>query len=121
MPGLLPQLLQQVQPLVDVATFAQLDPVAFHQASSVGNFISGGIAYGFIAVLAATSFDATAAWLERTAWQRLHLAGMYYLWISFVITFGKRIPMSPAYVVPVMVLLLALAFRLWPRRAFTSM
>lgn len=104
-----------------IATFAQLDPVAFHQASSVGNFISGGIAYGFIVLLAATSFDATAAWLGRPAWQRLHLAGMYYLWISFMITFGKRIPMSPAYVVPIVVLLLALAFRLWPRRAFTSM
>jgi len=98
-----------------IATFAQLDPVGFHRASSVGNFISGGIAYAFIALLCATSFDAAVRRLGWPTWHRLHLAGIYYLWISFMITFGKRIPTSPAYVAPVALLVVALIFREWPR------
>jgi hypothetical protein len=46
----------------------------------------------------------------------LHLIGLYFLWISFLITFGRRISMSSGYVLPVAVLLSALALRLWPQR-----
>jgi len=28
----------------------------------------------------------------------MHLAGLYFLWVSFLITFGKRIPISAGYV-----------------------
>ena len=46
----------------------------------------------------------------------MHLAGLYFLWVSFLITFGKRIPVSAGYVLPLTVLLAALALRLWPQR-----
>ena len=99
-----------------IAGFAWSDPSGFQAANSPGNFVSGGLAYGFIVLMAATSFDGAVRWLGARRWRLLHLMGLYFLWISFLITFAKRIPMSSGYVLPVMVLLSALALRLWPQR-----
>ncbi|HEV7663402.1 MAG TPA: hypothetical protein VGQ62_07695 [Chloroflexota bacterium] len=99
-----------------IAGFAWIDPSGFHAATSPGNFVSGGLAYVFIVLMAATSFDGAVRWLGARRWRLLHLAGLYFLWISFLITFGKRIPMSAGYVLPVAVLLAAFALRLWPQR-----
>ena len=99
-----------------IAGFAWTDPLAFHAATSPGNFVTGGLAYVFIVLMVVTSFDGAVHWLGARRWRLLHLAGLYFLWISFLITFGKRIPMSGGYVLPVAVLLMALALRLWPQR-----
>ena len=99
-----------------IAGFAWLDPLGFHAATSPGNFVSGGLAYVFIVLMAATSFDRAVRWLGVKRWRLLHLAGLYFLWVSFLITFGKRIPMSVGYVLPVVVLFAAMALRLWPER-----
>ena len=97
-----------------IIAFAVLDPERFHTASGIGNIISGGIAYLFIVLMSLTSFDRTAAWVGPRAWKVLHTSGIYYVWISFMITFGKRIPMSPLYILPLILLLAVLALRLWP-------
>lgn len=99
-----------------IAGFAWIDPVGFRAATGPGNFVTGGLAYVFIVLMAATSFDGAVRWLGARRWRLLHLAGQYFLWVSFLITFGKRIPMSSGYVLPVAVLLAALALRLWPQR-----
>lgn len=99
-----------------IAGYACIDPVGFHAATGPGNFVTGGLAYVFIVLMAVTSFDGAVRWLGVRRWRLLHLAGLYFLWISFVITFGKRIPMSSGYLLPVAVLLAALALRLWPQR-----
>jgi DMSO/TMAO reductase YedYZ heme-binding membrane subunit len=99
-----------------IAGFAWLDPTGFHAATSPGSFISGGLAYVFIVLMAATSFDGAVRWLGAKRWRLLHVAGLYFLWTSFLITFGKRFPMSAGYVLPVAVLLAALALRFWPQR-----
>jgi sulfoxide reductase heme-binding subunit YedZ len=99
-----------------IAGFAWLDPAGFRAATSPGNFVSGGLAYLFIVLMAATSFDGAVRWLGAKRWRLLHAAGVHFLWISFVITFGKRIPMSAGYVLPVTMLLAALALRLWTQR-----
>ena len=99
-----------------IAGFAWIDPSAFDAATSPSNFVTGGLAYVFIILMAITSFDGAVRWLGAKRWRLLHLAGLYFLWISFLITFGKRIPVSGGYVLPVAVLLLALALRLWPQR-----
>jgi len=101
--------------LAAIVAFANLDPAGFHGASGMGNIITGGLAYLFIAAMSATSFDAAAAWLGPKAWGWLHRAGIHYLWLSFLFSFGRRIPMSPGYVLPVVLLLLAMGLRLWPR------
>jgi DMSO/TMAO reductase YedYZ heme-binding membrane subunit len=99
-----------------IAGFAWIDPIGFHAATSPGNFVTGGLAYVFIVLMAATSFDGAVRWLGVRRWRLLHVAGLYFLWVSFLITFGKRIPMSGGYLLPVAVLLVAMALRLWPQR-----
>lgn len=79
-------------------------------------FVTGGIAYLFIALLAATSFDRAIAALGPRNWKRLHSIGIWVIWISFVFTNGKRIPASAAYAIPVAILIAALALRLWAAR-----
>lgn len=49
--------------------------------------VFGGIAYVFIALMTATSFDTTAAWLGPRRWQRLHTVGAYYNWFIFALNF----------------------------------
>lgn len=79
-------------------------------------FVTGGIAYLFIALLAATSFDRAVAALGPKAWKILHTAGIWVIWVSFIFTNGKRIPASAAYAIPVAILFAALALRLWAAR-----
>ena len=100
-----------------IAAFATLDPVAFHQNSMAGSIVTGGIAYLFIIAMAATSFDRSAAWIGPRAWRALHWTGGYYIWISFIVTNGKRIGTSPLYAVPVILMLAILALRVlaWRR------
>ena len=88
-----------------IVAFARLDPVQFHAGTGIGMYVLGGLAYVFIVLMSATSFDATAAWLGPRAWRLLHLTGSYYISISFLTGFGKRIPLNPLYALPVAVLL----------------
>ncbi len=62
--------------------------------------------------MAATSWDGAVRWLGVRRWRLLHAVGAWYLWISFMVTFGKRIPVSAGYAVPVVILVVALAIRL---------
>ena len=47
--------------------------------------------------MAATSFDRTAAWLGPRKWRLLHLVGGWYIWISFAVAIGKRVPLDRFY------------------------
>jgi methionine sulfoxide reductase heme-binding subunit len=85
--------------------FARLDPALFSAGNGTGMFVTGGIAYLFILLMAATSFDRSAAWLGPRAWRVLHVAGVHYIALSFLIAFGMRIPQGAAYALPVAVLL----------------
>ena len=46
------------------------------------------------------------------AWRILHLAGGYYLWFRFMVSFGKRIPTMPLYSLFLVPLLVVMALRL---------
>jgi len=104
-----------------IAALAVTDPALFAQLAPLGNRISGGLAYVLLWAMGATSFDRSAAWLGRDRWARLHTWGSHYLWLSFVVANGKRIPQDSAYVWPVLALLLVQGLRWWgqrkPRRA----
>ena len=91
--------------------FAFVDPTLFRATNGPGMFVAGGIAYLFIALMAATSFDATAKWIGPRAWRLLHWTGSYYIAISFLTAFGKRIAVDPLYAVPVAILVGALVLR----------
>ncbi len=97
--------------LVAILAFARLDAAAFAQQTRPLDWVTGGIAYVFIALLAATSWDGAVRWMGVRRWRLLHTVGIAYLWISFMATFGKRIPMSAAYGLAVALLVAALVLR----------
>jgi hypothetical protein len=69
----------------------------FWKLTNIANVILGGAAYLFIAAMVATSFDSTAAWLGPRKWRALHLVGSWYIWLSFAVGVGKRVPLGPIY------------------------
>ena len=94
--------------LAAILTLAALDRALFWQLTNVTTIALAGTAYLFIAAMTATSFDRTAAWLGPRKWRLLHLIGGWYIWISFAVAVGKRVPLDSFYW-PMAVLVLAVA------------
>ncbi|MDX2201149.1 MAG: hypothetical protein NW223_00205 [Hyphomicrobiaceae bacterium] len=92
--------------------YAVLDPAPFAAYMTPAMYALGGVGYVFIALMAATSFDATARSIGPTAWRWLHLAGSYYLWLSFFNGFGRRALADASYWPWVALLVTAMAVRL---------
>lgn len=80
-----------------ILALASVDRVLFWQLTNISTIVLAGSAYLFIAAMAATSFDRTAAWLGPRKWRLLHLVGGWYIWISFAIAVGKRVPLDRFY------------------------
>lgn len=95
-----------------IIAFAVQDPILFGEMTSTGTLISGGSAYLFIILMAATSFDRAAAWLGPRNWRILHWCGAWYIALSFIITNAKRAPDMPLYWLPVALILTAILLRL---------
>jgi len=100
---------------------ASLDRALFMSLTTPVSITSGGLAYVFIIAMAATSFDRTAAMIGPRAWRLLHTAGAWYIWISFAVAYGKRVPLSafywPFFAVVIALLVARLMARYMPRRA----
>lgn len=90
----------------------QTDPGTFWTLTNKGSIITGGTAYLFIAVLAATSFDRIVKAIGPKAWGWLHGLGVWFIAISFLFTNGKRIPVSGWYAFPVALVVAAIALRI---------
>ncbi len=101
---------------IAILMLAQAAPALFDQLSPMSNRITGGLAYVILLAMGLSSFDRTAAWLGPKAWARLHTWGSHYLWLSFLVANGKRVPAQAAYALPVVLLLAALALRWWAAR-----
>lgn len=86
-------------------------PAVFWTLSNVGSIVTGAIAYLFILAMAATSFDGAVRLLGTRAWRILHGVGVWYLWVSFAVAEGKRVPGSAWYWLPVLLLAAALVLR----------
>lgn len=97
---------------VAIVAFAWMDPAGFAVATSAASYIFGGIGYAVIMAMSATSFDRTAALIGPRIWRMLHLAGGYYLWFQFMVSFGKRVPAMPFYAAFLLPLLAVMALRL---------
>jgi sulfoxide reductase heme-binding subunit YedZ len=74
--------------------------------------VLGTLGYSFILAMAATSFDATAAWLGAKRWKRLHTAGLYYLWAVFTLTCLGGAEKDPIAALSVALLFAAMALRI---------
>ncbi|MEN8162216.1 MAG: ferric reductase-like transmembrane domain-containing protein [Myxococcota bacterium] len=55
--------------------------------ADVVTLVGGGLAFAFLAAMAATSSDAAVARLGRARWQLLHRTGAWYVWLIFAFTF----------------------------------
>jgi methionine sulfoxide reductase heme-binding subunit len=97
---------------IAIGAFAAMDPAGFAASTNLASYVFGGIGYAVIIAMTATSFDATAAAIGARAWRMLHLLGGYYLWLQFMVSFGKRIPDTPLYGLFLVPLLAVLALRL---------
>lgn len=97
---------------IAIIALAVTDPTLFAELGGSSMLVAGGSAYLVIAAMAATSFDRTAALIGRIAWRRLHLFGAWYIWLSFMVTFGKRAQLDMAYWPFIGALLAAGALRL---------
>ena len=73
------------------------DRELFWKLTNIATIVLAGTAYLFIAAMTATSFDRTAAWLGPRKWRLLHLLGGWYIWISFAVAIGKRVPLDRFY------------------------
>ena len=94
-----------------IIALVRADAALFWQLSTIGSVVTGSTTYLVIALMAATSFDAAVRWIGPRVWRSLHWWGAWYIWVSFVFTNGKRVPMSLWYLVPVALLGLAVALR----------
>lgn len=95
-----------------IIAFAIQDPVLFGEMTSTGTLISGGSAYLFIILMAATSFDRAVAMLGARNWRILHTTGAWYIALSFIVTNAKRTPDMPLYWLPVALVAVAILLRL---------
>jgi methionine sulfoxide reductase heme-binding subunit len=101
--------------LLALVVLAARFPDRFWGGTSASTMVVGGIGYVFVALMAATSNDASVAWLGPRRWKALHTVGAYWLWQVFLLTYGLSIPRAPGYLVPVALLLGAWGLRLAAR------
>lgn len=91
---------------------ARVSPRFVNEELSAVTLVGGGLAYVFIAAMAITSTDRTAAWLTPRNWKRLHTVGGYYVWIIFAQSYIPRALMEPAYIPAAVLVVAILAVRL---------
>jgi methionine sulfoxide reductase heme-binding subunit len=96
--------------------FLGADPVTFWSMVKTPNLVLGGTGYLFIALLAATSFDGAVRALGAARWKSLHSIAVWIIWGNFMLSNAKRVPVSELYLIPVALLLGALALRIAARR-----
>ena len=85
--------------LAAIVTLAVVEtPARFFTETGTAALVAGGLAYVLIAVMVATSFDRTAAWLGRRRWKVLHRTGMFALGGFFLLSFvASAILRGPIY------------------------
>jgi len=99
-----------------IYAFCQLDPAFWPSRSALTN-APGSLGYAFILLLAITSYRPLARRMGPTAWQRLHVAGMWVIATIFAYSYFKRVPVNFWYAVPSALLFTAVAIRLIAKRA----
>ena len=106
--------------LAAIIALARLDYGIFLELTNLVTYVGGGLGYLLIVLMTATSFDRTAALIGPRAWHLLHAIGMWYICLSFALNFGKRVPITPLYLVPVVLIGLAGVIRFLGRRKTTA-
>jgi len=78
---------------------------SFRTSLDASTIVGGGLAYVFLYLMTATSFDTTAAMIGRRAWKILHTTGMHYIWFIFFISYTPRMLITSVVYAPFLILL----------------
>jgi DMSO/TMAO reductase YedYZ heme-binding membrane subunit len=84
--------------LLAIFALGRIAPDELAALTTAITWIFGGIAYVFIGLMAATSFDSTARLISPRAWSLLHTIGAYYIWLIFANSYLARALVMPAYI-----------------------
>lgn len=98
--------------LVFIGMLRLLDPALFASLVPAATLVSGTLAYAVLWAMGLSSNDRVAARMGAPAWRRLHTWGSHYLWLSFAVAYGKRVPLDAVYALPFALLLVVLGLRL---------
>ena len=94
-----------------IASLAHFTPERF-TGNPLG-LLPGFTAYLFLAAMTATSFDRTTAWLGKTWWRRLHLAGSWWIWAVFTGNYMSKVMRGPGYAFAALACAAVAALRTW--------
>jgi len=86
---------------------------------SLLTLIGGGWGFALLFAMAATSTDAAQKRLGKN-WRRLHLLGIWTLWIIFGVSYFPGVTTSAIAAIASLALVAALLLRVWPRAALPS-
>jgi sulfoxide reductase heme-binding subunit YedZ len=79
----------------------------------LNSYMVGGIGYIFIIAMLITSNNQSIKRLGRKRWKMLHTSGMYYLFLSFIMSFVDLLEKDFSFYLPlVLALVLAACIRL---------
>jgi DMSO/TMAO reductase YedYZ heme-binding membrane subunit len=84
--------------LLAILALGQIAPAELSAETNAITWIFGGLAYVFIGLMAATSFNSTARVIGPRAWTLLHTVGSYYIWLIFANSYLARAVSIPAYI-----------------------
>jgi len=84
--------------LLAIFALGRIAPAELAAGTDATTWIFGGLAYVFIGLMTATSFDSTANLVSRRAWSVLHTVGAYYIWLIFANSYLGRAVSMPAYI-----------------------
>ena len=70
-------------------------PDPFVSQQSMAQWVFGGLAYGFVFLMALTSTDQAQHWMGMKNWKRLHFVGSHWIWTVFLLTYLKPVKEDP--------------------------
>ncbi len=80
--------------------------------AQAAGLLGGGLIYGFILFMLATSFDRSAAWVGPRVWKAVHTTGGYLIFATFLISYIGKAVESRIYLPQVVLLLAVLGLRI---------
>ena len=70
-------------------------PDPFLSQQPLGKWLTGGVTYFLIVLMALTSTNAAQRWMGMKHWKRLHVIGSYGIWAEFALTYISHVKKGP--------------------------
>jgi methionine sulfoxide reductase heme-binding subunit len=102
---------------IALIVYIKTAPAAFWIGRTAATNVPGSIGYLMILLLTITSFKTFARLIGPANWKRLHRAGVWFVATTFAASFFTRAHLHPSYVVPGMIMIVAMLLRVVARFA----